>query len=106
MSGIEVKADDPMIVRAMDKGQFVRVNDSFKAEVGFDAAELAEKPLLDWIAPGDRASVQAALESGEKSFFARHITQDGNTLQLRIQVEKHGEDFFVLGRSAMSPTQP
>ena len=106
MSGIALKADDPMIVRAMDKGQFVRVNDSFKYKTGFDAAELAEKPFLDWIALEDRTSVQTALASGETSFFARHITQDGNTIQLRIQVAKQGEGFFILGRSATPPTQP
>ena len=95
-----------MIVRAMDKGQFVRVNDSFKARTGFDAAELAEKPFLDWIVPGDRASVQAALDRGEKSFLARHATQDGHALLLRIQVERHVEGFYFLGRCATVPAQP
>ncbi len=106
MSGVAQKADDPMIVRAMDKGQFVRVNESFKTKTGFDATKLAEKPFIDWIAPDDRTSVQAALKSGERSFFARHVTQDGNTLPLRIEVEKHGEDFFVLGRTEPAPTHP
>ena len=104
MSGIALKADDPMIVRALDKGQFVRVNDSFKSKTGFDAAELAEKPFLDWIALEDHTRVQAALNSGERSFLARHITRDGNTLLLRIEVEKHGDGFFVLGRTATAPT--
>ena len=106
MSRIAEQADDLMIVRAMDKGQFVRVNDSFKARTGFDAAELAEKPFFDWIVPDDRASAQAALDNGEKSFVARHITQDGNPLRLRIQVEKHGGGFYFLGRSATVPAQP
>ena len=47
MFPVDKKADAPMILRAMSIGKFVRVNDSFKFKVGFDAAELAEKPFLD-----------------------------------------------------------
>lgn len=106
MAKITKKTDDLMILRAMDKGQFVRVNASFTARTGFDAAELAEKPFLDWIVPDDRASVQAALDKHEKSFVARHVTQDGNPLPLRIQVSEHGEGIYVLGRCASVPAQP
>jgi PAS domain S-box-containing protein len=102
---LDEKFDAPMIVRAMDIGKFVRVNDSFKARVGFDAAELAEKPFLDWIDPRDRTLVQAALENGEKSFIARHITRDGNALQLQIQLAEQEDGPFVLGRCAKHPTQ-
>ena len=105
MSEVDEKADAPMIVRAMDIGKFVRVNDSFKVKVGFDAAELAEKPFLDWIDPRDRTIVQAAFENNERSFFARHITRDGNTLQLQIQQAKHEDGHFVLGRYSRLPTQ-
>ena len=105
MSVVVENADDPMLVRTMDKGKFVRVNDSFKARAGFDAAELAEKPFLDWIDPRDRTMVQAALENNERSFFARHITRDGNTLQLRIQLAEHEDGPFVLGRCAQVPAQ-
>ncbi len=94
-----------MIVRAMDKGKFVRVNDSFKAKIGFDAAELAEKPFLDWIDPRDRTIVQAAIENDERLFFARHITRDGNTLQLQIQLAEHEDGPFLLGRCAKLPAQ-
>ncbi len=80
MSVLEEKADAPMIVRAMDKGKFVRVNDSFKAKVGFDAAELAEKPFLDWIDPRDRTNIQTALENNERLFFARHIRDTATQL--------------------------
>ena len=103
--GVEGQTDDPMIVRAMDKGQFVRVNDSFKARAGFDATELAEKSFLDWIDPCDRTMVQAALENDERSFIARHVTRDGSTLPLEIQVAGHEEGVFVLGRFAKVPTQ-
>jgi PAS domain S-box-containing protein len=102
---VEEKADDPMLVRALEKGKFVRVNDSFKAKVGFDANELAEKPILDWIDPRDRTIVQAALENDERLFFARHITRDGNTLQLRIQMAEHEDGLFLLGRCAKVPAQ-
>ncbi|MBS3955084.1 MAG: PAS domain-containing protein [Methylomicrobium sp.] len=105
MSVVEKKADDPMIIRAMDKGKFVRVNDSFKAKVGFDASELAEKPFLDWIDPRDRSTVQAAFENDERLFFARHITRDGNTLQLQIQLAEHENGPFLLGRCAKLPSQ-
>ncbi|WP_301275738.1 PAS domain-containing protein [Dechloromonas sp.] len=106
MSGITEKTDDPMIVRAMGKGRFVRVNASFKARTGYDAAELAEKPFLDWIVPDDCASAQAALDKGDKSFVARHVAQDGNPLTLRIQVSEHGEGLYVLGRSTAISAQP
>ena len=105
MSRVEEMADKPMIVRAMDKGKFVRVNDSFKAKVGFDATDLAEKPFLDWIAPCDRTIVQAALENDERTFFARHITRNGSTLLLNIQVSEYEDDLFVLGRCTKVPTQ-
>jgi hypothetical protein len=105
MSVLEETADDPMIVRAMDKGKFVRVNDSFKAKVGFDGTELSEQPFLDWIDPRDRTIVQTALENNERLFFARHITRDGNTVKLRIQLAEHEDGFFVLGRCAKLPTQ-
>jgi two-component system sensor histidine kinase/response regulator len=105
MSALDEKADAPMLVRAMEKGKFVRVNDSFKVKVGFDATELAEKSFLDWIDPCDRTLVQAALENDERLFFARHITRDGNTVQLRIQLAEHEDGVFVLGRCAKLPTQ-
>ncbi|MCP5352176.1 MAG: PAS domain-containing protein [Chromatiales bacterium] len=101
-----VSIDDPMIVRAMGKGQFVRVSDAFKARTGFDVAELAGKPFLDWIAPGDRARVQAALDNGETSFSAGHITRDGRTLPLHMEVAKQGDGFYVLGRSVPTTAQP
>ena len=106
MSSVEETTDEPMIVRAMDAGGFIRVNASFQAKVGFGATELAEKPLLDWIDPGDRELVQAALENGEKAFCARHMTRDGSALPLRMQVAKRGEDLFVLGRCAGVHAQP
>jgi len=68
-------------------------------------SELAEKPFLDWIDPRDRTIVQAVLENNEKSFFARHITRDGNALQLQIQLAEHEEGVFVFGRCAKAPTQ-
>ena len=104
MSPVLDKTDDPLLVRAMGKGKFVRVNDSFKIKLGFDAAELAEKPFVDWIDPRDRKLVQAALENNERPFFARHITRDGNSVQLRIQLAEHEDGFFVLGRCAAAPT--
>lgn len=105
MSSVEESADGPMIVRTVDAGQFVRVNASFQAKVGFGATELAEKPFLDWIDPCDRALVQAAVENGERTFYARHITRDGSALQLRIQVAEQEEGLFVLGHCAKVPTQ-
>ncbi len=106
MSHPEERADGPMIVRAMDKGKFVRVNGSFKAEVGFDAAELSEEPFLNWIAPCDRERVQSALTSGAKRFCARHIARDGDALRLEFQVAEHEEGRFLLGRSVMPSDRP
>ncbi len=105
MSLVLEKVDHPLLVRAMEKGKFVRVNDSFKAKLGFDAAELAEKPFLDWIDSRDRTLVQAALDNNERSLFARHITRNGNSVQLRIQLAEHEDGLFVLGRCAAAPTE-
>ena len=99
------KADGPMIVRAMDKGKFVRVNDSFKAKVGFDATELAEESFLNWIVPCDRVVVQSALGNGEKSFSAHHMTRDSDTLSMEFHVAEFEKEHFVLGRYAM-PSDP
>ena len=104
MPSTEELTDAPMIVRELDKSGFVRVNDSFKTIVGYDAAELAEEPFVNWIAPCDLARVQAALENGEGSFSARHLARDGRTIQLEMRVaeDKHGR--FVLGRCSTAST--
>ncbi|MBT4820721.1 MAG: GAF domain-containing protein, partial [Lentisphaerae bacterium] len=106
MHSLELPSDFPMIVRAAGAAGFVRVNAPFRTKVGFDDAQLAERPFLDWINPGDRELVRAVLENGKGACRARHITRDEGAFPLNIQVARQGNDLFVLGRCSEAPTRP
>ena len=99
-------ADAPMMVRSTEPHSFLRVNAAFRAVVGFSDAELAERPLLDWIVPEDREAVRRAIAGGDAGCRARHITQSGEPLILDLKVTGDGEDVYVLGRCAFSSTEP
>ncbi len=62
---ISESADPPMVVRAAKAGGLVRTNPAFRAQVGFNDAELAEEPFEHWIASGDLATLHGAFASGQ-----------------------------------------
>jgi PAS domain S-box-containing protein len=77
------------IVYAERSGRFLRFNQAFSAMLGFDAADLASKNMLDFIGPEDVARVSAQIErlwSGELQFVdleKRFIRKDGSILWVR-----------------------
>lgn len=93
-------SNGPMIVRTAGSDSFIRANAAFCEKVGFSHAELAEKPLLDWIDPSDHPVVRAALQSGEGHCHANHRMRCGNLLPLVIKVTQQDQEAFVLGRCA------
>ena len=92
-------ADVPMFIRSLGADGFFRVNAAFCARVGFSNTELAEKPLLHWIDPGDHGVVREMLDSGQGCCRASHRTRDGGLLPLTIQRADQGDGPVVLGRS-------
>jgi PAS domain S-box-containing protein len=77
------------IVYAERSGQFLRFNQAFAAMLGFDAADLAGKTMLDLICAEDVARVSAQIEqlwSGALQFVdleKRFIRKDGSILWVR-----------------------
>lgn len=95
---MEQLCDFPMIVRGAGAHGFVRINPAFHEKTGLTCSELAEKPLLDWIDPGDHAAVRALLEGGkEAACRALHRTRDGALVPLHLRVTDDGHGTVVLG---------
>ncbi len=94
--------DGPMILRAPDADGFVRINAAFREETGFDEAELAGKPLIDWIEPNDQAAVRSALDSGDGQTALRvhHKTRGSDPLPLDVRISHEADGPVLLGRSA------
>lgn len=103
---MEKSGDGPMIVRNAGAHGFIRVNAAFREQVGFSDSELAEKTLIHWIDPGDRAAVRTMLESGEGSCHANHRTRCGDLLPLVIKSSDQGEDGIVVGCLADTVDHP
>lgn len=89
----------PMLLRTLEAGGFLRANDSFLAQVGFSAAELAEKPFLHWIAPNDIETLTATIEGRQGSCRVAHRTHSGEHFPLEIRVVNEGGESMVLARS-------
>ena len=87
-----------MIVRAAAAGEFLRVNASFRAAVGFGEPELANKPFLEWIHSDDRVAVDAILKAGDGHCRVKHRTQSGEWLPLHLLVTDPGSGPVVLAR--------
>ena len=94
---IGLDVDVPMILRTIDAGGFIRTNAAFRTRVEFCEAELAEEPLLHWIAAEDEAAVRAMLDRGE-SCRVRHRTRSGGLLALNMQSAVLEQGRVVLGR--------
>lgn len=89
-------SDPPMIVRATGANGFIRCNASFRMKVGFDGAELAKKPFVEWIAARDQSLVCRVLEGSQESCQVRHNTKDGGAILLDIRITDQGEEPIVL----------
>ncbi|MEM7232704.1 MAG: GAF domain-containing protein [Planctomycetota bacterium] len=90
----------PMVVRAASPGALAHANRTFTEEMGLRAEDLAERPLLEWIHPDDRACFQRVLDRGEHegTFQARHATRDGNWVAFEWRIRSEDHDLVALGR--------
>ena len=92
-----------MIVRTAEPNGFLRVNAAFQARVEYSPAELAAKPLLDWIDPRDHARVRAMVAGQSESCRARHRTRDGDVVALELRASDQGDGVVILGRCVLAP---
>ena len=102
------RIDLPMMVRSVDRGGFVRVDDAFREQMGLDAAELGAQPLRHWIEPADQPVLERLLERGRGRRVVRHRNADGGTLPVELQLAHDGEQAVALLRirSLDTPVRP
>jgi PAS domain S-box-containing protein len=72
---------DPLCIIGVD-GYLKRVNLAFERTLGYDAAELLARPLLEFVHPDDRDATAESLlrlreRHGEESFESRYVRADG-----------------------------
>ncbi|MCA8971771.1 MAG: response regulator [Planctomycetes bacterium] len=96
MSESQEFADDPMIVRSVAAGGFVRINRAFAARIGFDTSDLALRPFVEWIEEADRDEFLRAID-GCRPCRVRHTSRDGHSLELDLLIRDHGDGPYVLG---------
>ena len=93
---------EPMILRSADSAD-LRINSAFENDLGLTSAELAGRPLLDWIHSDDREQLDRALAAGEGSVRARHRTKRAEWCSLHWRVKTQDGRAFALGRSQGGP---
>jgi len=72
------KPDHPIVIREVNAGGFVRTSRKFTEQVGYEATELQNKPLLDWIEPSRHACFKNILKMGSGTIVACHQTKQGD----------------------------
>ena len=97
--------DSPFLVRSVAAGGYVRTNRAFFEAVGFTDAELSQKAFLDWIDAEGLVTFQDALERGSDRCSVRHQKRDGGSVDLEVQIAKHGDETFLLARSIFEVEQ-
>jgi len=98
MSDNQSLVEVPLIVRDARAGGFVRVNRTFREQVGFDSAALAANSLDHWIHPEDRDGLQSVLDQGVGCVQARHRAIDENWVSFDWQVKREERGPVVLGK--------
>ena len=92
----------PMILRSPDlcdpdSSEALRVNPPFTQRLGLTGADLAARPLLEWIHPEDRESLARALDAGDGCVNARHQTKQGEWAALDWRVRTDAGTVVALG---------
>jgi hypothetical protein len=72
------KPDHPIVIREVGSGGYVRVSRKFTEQMGYEATELQNKPLLDWIQPSSHDCFKKILEMGSGNIVACHQTKQGD----------------------------
>lgn len=96
-----------MIVRDAAGGGFAWVNRPFSERLGWQADDLAQKPLADWVVDDDRTRLEDVLKEGHGRVRASHVAQDGGSpvaLDWSIRTEPQG--VVVLGVPADDGSGP
>lgn len=96
-SGKAAKPDLPMIVRNAHSGGLTRVNRTFTEQVGYNASELENSPLTEWIEPADRDRFQQILDERTGTLLARHRTKQGDWIEFDWKVSSEDKRPVVFG---------
>ena len=86
-----------MIVRDAASGRLLRVNRAFTEQLEYEADDLVDTPVLEWIHPEDRARFQQALDRGDGGVRGRHRTRGGGWVAFDWQVRSEEQGPVVLG---------
>ncbi len=81
----------------------------FAERLGLTGDDLGERPLLEWIHPDDRDTLEKAVNDGAGCASARHRTKQGEWTSFDWQVRSHGSGAVALGmlhRESDGPMQP
>lgn len=91
--------DTPLILRANGAESFLRLDPKFTEVVGFTADEITAQPMLDWIHPEDRSSLESILNIAGGRVTARHRTKSGQWLAFDWQTKPHADGYAILGKA-------
>jgi signal transduction histidine kinase/CheY-like chemotaxis protein len=96
----------PLLIRAIHADGFVRADAMLRCRLGFTEAELAERPLVDWLHPEDREPFLAVAEQGDGVVQARHLTETGDWEHFWWSVRRDGAATHALGQPVADALQP
>jgi signal transduction histidine kinase/ActR/RegA family two-component response regulator len=91
------KPDHPIVIREVGSGGYVRASRTFTEQMGYEATELQNKPLLDWIDPSRHDCFRKILEAGSGSIVASHQTKAGDWIEFEWQIKSWNEKSMALG---------
>ncbi len=96
----------PLLIRAINAGGFVRADAMLRCRLGFTEAELAERSLVDWLHPDDRATFLQIAARGDGVVRARHLTETGDWEHFCWSVRGDGAITHALGQPVQDPMRP
>ncbi|MCA8975501.1 MAG: response regulator [Planctomycetes bacterium] len=94
------------MVRTVEAGQLVRAGRDLGDRLGYTDAELARRPLVDWIHPADRSALAALMLEPGGTVCARHATRSGEWLAMTWRLRREGPELFVLGLPSSDDLPP
>jgi len=97
MPFMESSPSQPMILRSASTGEALRVNRSFTERLGLTGKDLEARPLLEWIHPADRESLERVLDAGDGCAKARHQTKLGAWMPFEWRVRTDAGCAVALG---------
>jgi len=96
----------PLLIRAIQVGGFVRADAMLRCRLGFTEVELAERSLVDWLHPDDRATFLDVAARGDGVVRARHLTETGDWEHFCWSVRSDGAVTHALGQPVQDPMRP